>query len=249
MKIIRFEYKGKQNWGSVRDEGIHLVTGDIFRGITETKETVPLGEAKVLPPGSPSKIVGVGLNYRERFKGKESEIPTEPQLFFRPPTSIIGHLDHIIYPDNVEELGYEAELGVVIGKKAKNVTESQALDYVFGYTVVNDATVRDQLKKGIRSPLAKSYDTTCPFGPVIATGLDPDNLDLETRLNGKTVESSNTKNLIFRTAQLVSYISRIMTLLPGDLIPTGAPGAGPIKRGDIIEIEIEGIGILKNFVS
>ena len=249
MKIIRFEHKGKQAWGTVHDTTIQLLAGDIFAGATETEERAPLAEVRILPPGWPSKIVGVGLNYRERFVGKESQIPLSPEVFFRPPSSIIGHMDHIVFPENVEELGYEAELGVVIGKRAKNVSENQALDYVLGYTVVNDATVRDYLKKGIRSPLAKCHDTTCPFGPVIATGLNPDNLNLETRLNGKTVESSNTRNLIFKSAYLVSYLSKMMTLMPGDLIPTGAPGAGPMKRGDTVEIEIEGIGTLKNFVS
>jgi 2-keto-4-pentenoate hydratase/2-oxohepta-3-ene-1,7-dioic acid hydratase in catechol pathway len=249
MKIIRFEYKGKQDWGVIRNEIIHTVTGDLFKGVTESKETVPLGEVKVLPPVSPSKIVGVGANYYEFIKEQKLEIPDEPRLFFKPPSSIIGHLDHIIRPDRFEDVIYEGELGVVIGKKAKNITESQALDYVFGYTIVNDVTVRDYAKKGIRSAIDKGLDTFCPFGPVIVTDIDPDNLNLEIRLNGKTTRTSNTKNLVFKTAYLVSFISSIMTLLPGDLVPTGTPGIGPIRKGDVVEIEIEGIGILKNFVS
>lgn len=251
MKIIRFESKGKLAWGIVREKGIQIITGDIYTGISETKEITPLEEAKILPPVSPSKIIGVGYNYFELTKESKSKVPEEPLLFFKPPSASIGHLDHIIYPPHTNRVHYEGELGVVIGRKAKDVEENQALDYVLGYTIVNDITATDYLEKDRQQTTrVKGFDTFCPVGPVIATGLDPDNLNLETRLNGKTVQSSNTKDLIFKTAQLVSFISKVMTLWPGDLIATGTPpGSGPIKRGDVLEVEIEGIGILKNFVS
>lgn len=250
MKIIRFKHKGKQDWGSVHDESIHIVTGDISTGATETKESVPLGEVKVLPPVLPSKIIGVGLNYVEHAKDGGFEIPKEPLLFLMPPSSIIAHMESIIYPANTNRVDYEGELGVVIGKEAKNVEESRALDYVLGYTAVNDVSARDYQDKDGQWTRGKGFDTFCPFGPVIATGLDPDNLKIKTRLNGETVQSSNTNDMIFKTARLISFISNVMTLLPGDLISTGTPlGVGPLKKGDIVEIEIEGIGILKNFVS
>jgi 2-keto-4-pentenoate hydratase/2-oxohepta-3-ene-1,7-dioic acid hydratase in catechol pathway len=250
MRIIRFEYKGKVLWGSVYEEKVHLLKGDIFSGVTETKRKVPLKDVKILPPVSPSKIIGVGLNYLSavqdyrKDKGIEMEIPKEPRIFFKAPTSIIGHLEQIIYPEKTNRVDYEGELGIVIGKRTKNVTESQAFDSILGYTVVNDVSARDYDRER-----GKSFDTFCPVGPVIATDLDPHNLHLEIRMNGKIVQSANTRDLLFKVDQMVSFISRVMTLLPGDLIATGTPGVGPMEKGDIVEIEIEGIGILKNFVS
>lgn len=250
MKIIRFEYQGKEKYGYVDDELITVVTGNIFTGVTETKETVPVGEVKILPPIVPSKIVGLGLNYRKHVEEIKFKIPEEPLIFLKPPSSIIGHMDHIIYPANTNRVDYEGELGVVIGKKARYVKEEEALDYVLGYTAVNDVSARDYQDREGQWTRGKGFDTFCPVGPVIATSLDPDNLNIETRLNGKTVQSSNTNDMIFKTALQISFISNVMTLLPGDLIATGTPsGIGPMKKGDIVEIEIEGIGILKNFVS
>ena len=250
MKIIRFEYQGKEKYGYVDDELITVVTGNIFTGVTETKETVPVGEVKILPPIVPSKIVGLGLNYRKHVEEIKFKIPEEPLIFLKPPSSIIGHMDHIIYPANTNRVDYEGELGVVIGKKARYVKEEEALDYVLGYTAVNDVSARDYQDREGQWTRGKGFDTFCPVGPVIATSLDPDNLNIETRLNGKTVQSSNTNDMIFKTALQISFISNVMTLLPGDLIATGTPsGIGPMKKGDVVEIEIEGIGILKNFVS
>lgn len=250
MKIIRFEYQGKERYGHVDDEVIIVVTGNIFTGATETKETVPVGKVKILPPVVPSKIVGLGLNYRKHVEEIKFEIPEEPLIFLKPPSSIVGHMDHIIYPPNTNRVDYEGELGVVIGKRARHVKEEEALDYVLGYTAVNDVSARDYQNKEGQWTRGKGFDTFCPVGPVIATGLDPDNLKIETRHNGKTVQSSNTNDMIFKTALQISFISNVMTLLPGDLIATGTPsGIGPMKKGDVVEIEIEGIGILKNFVS
>ncbi len=251
MKLIKFEYKGKSDWGCVRDNLIHIVSGDIYTGPTETGDAVPLEEVKVLPPVSPSKIIGAGLNYFGLAKEHKMEIPEEPILFFKPPSSIIGHMDHIIYPANCNRVHYEGELGVVIGKKVKNVSESDAFECVLGYTVANDVAAMDYLERDKQQTTrVKGFDTFSPFGPVIATGIEAGNLDIETRLNGKRVQSSNTNDLIFKIDQLICAISNVMTLLPGDLIMTGSPaGVGPMKKGDTIEIEIEGIGILKNFVS
>lgn len=250
MKIIRFEHKGKMDYGYVKGELITIVRGDIFTGAIETQETESLGKVKILAPVLPSKIVGLGLNYRKHVEEVKFEIPQEPLIFLKPPSSIIAHLEHIIYPENAEKVEYEGELGIVIGKKARHVKEEEALDYVLGYTIVNDVSARDYQRKDKQWTRGKGFDTFCPFGPLIATGLNPNHLKIETRLNGRTVQSSNTDDMIFGCARQISFISKVMTLLPGDLIATGTPsGVGPLKKGDVVEIEIEGIGVLKNPVS
>jgi 2-keto-4-pentenoate hydratase/2-oxohepta-3-ene-1,7-dioic acid hydratase in catechol pathway len=250
MRMVRFEKSGKISWGSLQGETIYLLSGDIFAGPTETKEKVLLGEVKILPPIVPSKIIAIGLNYQKHIQESPFGPPEVPLIFLKPPSSIIGHLDHIILPEACKRVDYEGELGIVIAKKAKAVRKDQALDYVLGYTIVNDVSARDYQEKDKQWTRGKGLDTFCPIGPVIATGLDPDNLKIETRLNGKTVQSSNTNDLLFKSKELVSFISEYMTLLPGDLIATGTPsGVGPMKKGDVVEIEVEGVGILKNFVS
>lgn len=247
MKIIRFEYKGRQEYGYLEGDSISIVSGDIFSGATETGEKVSLGDVKVLPPVTPSKIVALGLNYEKHARDGGFDIPEEPLLFLKPPSSIIAHLESIIYPSVTDNVHYEGELGVVIGKKAQHVKEEEALDYVLGYTVVNDVSAREFQHKDVQWTRGKGFDTFCPIGPVIATGLDPDNLDIKTRLNGKTVQDSNTNDMIFKTAHQISFISNVMTLLPGDVILTGTPlGVGPFNKGDTVEIEIEGIGVLEN---
>jgi 2-keto-4-pentenoate hydratase/2-oxohepta-3-ene-1,7-dioic acid hydratase in catechol pathway len=251
MKIARFEHKGKIIWGSVHDDTIYLLEGDLFEGAKETKEKVPFKNVKLLPPVLPSKIIGIGLNYKKHIEPSPfKEAPDVPMFFLKAPSSIIGHLDRIILPES-DRVDYEGEMGVVIGKKAKNVKESEALNYILGCTIVNDVSARDYLKQDKHAfARGKGVDTFCPFGPVIATGLNPENLNIETRLNGKVVQSGNTIDLLFNVPQLISFISRYMTLMPGDLIATGTPdGVGPMKKGDVIEVEVEGIGILKNFVS
>jgi len=253
MKIIKFEYQGEARYGHLKDDTITVVKGDIFEGVTETGDTLPLSEVKVLPPVIPSKIVGLGLNYKahvEEIDAAKFEIPKEPLIFLKPPSAIIGHMDQIMYPADTKRVDYEGELGIVIGRKTRHVTEAEALGCAFGYTVVNDVSARDYQNRDGQWTRGKGFDTFCPVGPVIATDLDPDNLNIETRLNGKTVQSGNTKDLIFKCAHLISFISKVMTLLPGDLIATGTPhGVGPMKQGDEVEVEIEGVGVLKNFVS
>ena len=250
MKIIRFEHNGQIYLGSLHDETIYLLTGDIFTGATETKEKVSLGEVKVLPPVSPPKIIGIGLNYRKHIEESPFDPPEVPMMFLKPPSSIIGHLDHIVLPETSSRVDYEGELGIVIGKKGRNIKESEALDYILGCTIVNDVSARDYHRQDNSFARSKGVDTFCPFGPYIVTDLNPDNLKIETRLNGKTVQSSNTDDLLFKVPHLISFASTYMTLWPGDLIATGTPsGIGPMKKGDVVEVEIEGIGILKNFVS
>ena len=192
MKIIRYELQGKPSVGILREGFIHATTGGIFDGLVETGEKVPLASVRVLSPVQPSKIIGIGLNYLGHVKEKGFEVPEEPLIFLKPPSSVIGHLDPIIYPEKTDVVELEGELGVVIGKKARHVHEGEALQYVLGYTVVNDVSARDYQKKDKQWTRGKGFDTFCPAGPVIATGLDPDNLKIETRLNGKTNQSSTT---------------------------------------------------------
>lgn len=198
---------------------------------------------------NPSKIVAVGLNYRDHAEELKMALPKSPVIFIKPPTSVIGDGDNIVYPPGVKELHYEAELGIVMGKKAKDVSKDDAVSYIGGYTCGNDVTARGQQREDGQWTRAKSYDTFCPLGPVIVKDIDPDNLNIKLYLNGEVRQSSNTKNMIFKVPELISFISGIMTLLPGDVILTGTPpGVGEMNRGDTVEVEIEGIGKLKNKV-
>lgn len=248
MNIVRFIHKETTAWGSLRGDIISLIAGDIFADPRETSDQLPLAQVKLLPPVQPPKIVGIGLNYKLHIKESPFPAPEVPLIFLKAPTSVIGHLDTIVLPDS-QKVEYEGELGVVIGRRAKNVSEADALSYVLGCSIVNDVSARDYHQQDKSFARSKGVDTFCPFGPAIVTGLNPDNLNIQTRLNGKTVQSSNTSDLLFNVSQLIAFASRYMTLLPGDLIATGTPaGVGPLKRGDTIEVEVEGIGVLKNFV-
>ena len=198
---------------------------------------------------TPSKIVAVGLNYRDHAEELKMALPKSPIVFIKPPTSVIGDGDDIVYPPGVKELHYEAELGIIIGKKAKNVEEKDAASYIAGYTCANDVTARDQQRDDGQWTRSKSYDTFCPLGPKIVKDIDPNNLNIKLYLNGSVKQSSNTRNMIFAVGELISFISKIMTLLPGDVIITGTPpGVGPMERGDVVEVEIENVGRLRNRV-
>ena len=187
----------------------------------------------------PTKIIAVGLNYIDHAKELKMPIPDEPIIFLKPPTAVISHKDKIIYPKGVKQLDYEAELAVVMKDKK----------HILGYTCANDVTARDLQRKDVQWTRSKSFDTFCPLGPRVVKNVDPNNLEIKLYLNGKLKQSSHTSNMIFRVEELVSFISKIMTLCPGDVILTGTPpGVGPMKIGDVVEVEIEGIGKLTNFV-
>ena len=195
----------------------------------------------------PTKIVGVGLNYRAHAAEMGKPLPDEPLLFLKPPSALIGPDEPIVRPPGYARVDYEGELGVVIGRRARRVAREQALDHVAGYTCVNDVTVRDLQKKDVQYTRAKGFDGFCPVGPRVVAGLDPGRLRIETRVNGQTRQSSSTSDLIFSVPELVAFISGVMTLEEGDIISTGTPpGVGNLEPGDLIEIEIEGIGILRN---
>jgi 2-keto-4-pentenoate hydratase/2-oxohepta-3-ene-1,7-dioic acid hydratase in catechol pathway len=195
----------------------------------------------------PTKIVAVGLNYRDHAAEMKMELPASPVLFLKPPSAIIYNNDAIVYPEQTKELHYEAELAVVIRDRIKNISEEDAAKHILGFTCANDVTARDLQRLDGQWARAKSFDTFCPLGPEIISGLVPDNLSVKLFLNGKLKQSSSTANLIFKVPFLVAYISRIMTLEPEDVILTGTPGGiGPMQIGDEVRVEIEGIGSLVN---
>jgi 2-keto-4-pentenoate hydratase/2-oxohepta-3-ene-1,7-dioic acid hydratase in catechol pathway len=197
----------------------------------------------------PSKIVALGLNYRNHAEETKNPIPKEPLIFLKPGTAVIGPEDSIVYPPSSTRVDYECELGVVIKKKARRVTTEGWRDYVLGYTCVNDITARDHQRDDVQWTRGKGFDTFAPVGPCIETDLDPANVNIETWLNGELKQQGNTSDLIFPVPQLVSFASQVMTLLPGDIIATGTPaGIGPMKPGDTVEIRIEPIGTLRNYV-
>lgn len=198
---------------------------------------------------NPTKIICVGLNYIDHAKELNMEIPKEPIIFLKPTSAIIYNNDTIVRPKISKRVDYEVELAIVIGKECKNVKKEDAMDCIMGYTILNDVTARDLQENDGQWIRAKSFDTFCPIGPKIVSDLDPHNLDIQLRLNGEVKQKSNTKNMIFKVDELVEFVSSIMTLYPGDIISTGTPpGVGQLEKGDIVEAEIEGIGVLKNHV-
>ncbi|MBW9221815.1 fumarylacetoacetate hydrolase family protein [Methanothermococcus sp. SCGC AD-155-C09] len=198
---------------------------------------------------NPTKIVCVGLNYIDHARELNMEIPEEPILFLKPTSSIIYNKENIIIPKQSKRVDYEVELAIVIGKKCKNVKKEDAKDYIKGYTILNDITARDLQKKDGQWTRAKSFDTFCPIGPKIVKDINTENLDIQLKVNNKIKQKSRTKNMIFTVEELVEFISSVMTIYPDDIISTGTPpGVGKLNKGDIVECEIEGIGILKNFV-
>ena len=249
MKLVRFQVAGREACGILTGDEIGELEGDLSGSLKLLKSSYPLSQVRLLAPSSPSKVVAVGLNYRDHAHEMGFPIPENPVIFLKPPSSMIGPGDEIIFPAMSTRLDYEAELGVVIKDRVRNVSSDQASRHILGYTCVNDVTARDLQKQDGQWTRAKSFDTFCPAGPWIETDLDPDDLSVESYLNGQRKQASRTSQFIFNVNHLVSFISEIMTLCAGDLIITGTPsGIGPMKPGDEIEVRIEGIGSLKNVV-
>jgi 2-keto-4-pentenoate hydratase/2-oxohepta-3-ene-1,7-dioic acid hydratase in catechol pathway len=262
MKIIRFvDHAGNVRYGTPTDDTYTTATaleGDLFTGLTPTKEL--LSVAKLLAPITPPNILCIGLNYQRHAEESGMAVPDRPILFIKPTSTLSNPGDPIIHPKNSEEVDYECELAVVIGKTAKNVDEDDALDYVLGYTCANDVSARDwQLRYDKQWTRGKSFDTFCPLGPVLVTVDeidDPNELQIQTRVNGETLQNSNTADMIFDVCEIISSLSKNFTLLPGTVILTGTPegvGMGRTPKrwlvpGDVCEIEIEGIGVLINTV-
>lgn len=245
MKISRFKHKEEIYTGVI--DG-HRVT--IFEDNARNNEAFQLLDVELLPPVDPSKIVCVGRNYAEHAAELGNEVPKEPLLFLKAPSAIIGDGDAIRLPTYSQQVEHEGELGVVIGRKCKALYEDEdPLDYVLGYTCLNDVTARDLQKKDVQFTRAKSFDTFCPIGPFIETSVDLENGGVTTRVNGQVRQKARFSQMVFPVEFLIRYISNVMTLMPGDVIATGTPsGVGKLERADVCEVEIEGIGILKNTV-
>lgn len=249
MKIARFLYKKEIRWGKLKGNYVTPLLKGPFGKIELASGRIPCARIKFLPPAAPSKIVLVGLNYRDHAQELKMKVPRQPLIFIKPNTALIGHRQEIVYPRGVRRLDYEAELAVVIGAKGRFIPEQKARKYILGYTCLNDVTARDLQRRDSQWTRAKSFDTFCPLGPHLETKLNPQDLKIRLYLNGRLKQSSSTANFIFSIEYLVSFISRIMTLLPGDIVSTGTPaGVGSMKKKDTVEVEIEGIGRLTNCV-
>jgi len=253
VKIGRFKFGERTIFGIVRGKEIVPVRErritELMEKITPEDETISFKEVKFLSPTRPSKIVGVGLNYRAHAEEMGKPLPEEPLIFLKPSTAVISNKMKIVLPRESERVDYEGELAVVIGRRCRKVSPEEAADYILGYSCFNDVTARDLQRKDVQYTRAKSFDTFAPYGPWINTEIDPVGLKIETRVNGEVKQRGNTEDMIFSPFELVSFVSRIMTLLPGDVITTGTPpGVGPLNPGDRVEVEIEGIGILINYV-
>lgn len=246
-KYVRYATGATISYGILEGETIAELKGDLFSTPApgRTGRKIPIAGVKLLPPTDPRKVIAVGLNYKTHLG--ERPAAEYPGLFAKYPTSLIAHGDEIVIPPDARNVHYEGELVVVIGRKAKSVPVAQAKHHVFGVTIGNDVSERDWQKQDLQWFRAKASDTFGPVGPVIVTGLNYDDVLLQTRLNGEVVQSQRTKDLIFDVATIVSYVSRYVTLEPGDLIFTGTPGTTrAFNAGDTIEVEIEGIGLLRN---
>jgi len=256
LRLVRFLFKEEAKYGILKDGLIKsLKNGPFGQFGASNREFAPdgnnykLDEVKLLSPCSPSKIVAVGLNYRSHAREMKVELPDAPLIFLKPSTAVIGPGENIVLPGFSQRVDYECELGVVIGREAKGVTVEEAKGYILGYTCFNDVTERYFQKKDGQWTRAKGFDTFAPLGPWIETEVDPGNVKVETYLNGELRQQGHTSDLIFDVYRLLSFISGVMTLLPGDVIATGTPsGIGSLKAGDVVEVRVEKIGTLKNHV-
>ena len=245
VKYIRYTTGTSTAYGILDGESVRELRGDLFGARTPTGKRLRLANVKLLAPVVPSKVIAVGLNYKSHLGERPSA--AYPGLFAKLPTSIIATGDTIVLPPDAKNTHYEGEMVIVIGKEASRVSKESAKDYVFGITAGNDVSERDWQKNDLQWFRAKASDTFGPLGPVIVSGLNYDDLLLQTRVNGEVVQSQRTKDLIFNVAEIVSYVSHYVTLKPGDVIYSGTPGTTKaFKPGDVIEVEVEGVGVLRN---
>jgi 2-keto-4-pentenoate hydratase/2-oxohepta-3-ene-1,7-dioic acid hydratase in catechol pathway len=252
-RFVRMDSADGPRWGVIEDQRILEIYGDPFVGWELSVEAGAVGEKTLLAPAHPTKVVCVGLNYPAHADESTMSLPSEPLLFLKPPSSVIGPGAPILLPPQSERVDYEAELAVVIGRRCRDVPPEEAWDYVLGVTCGNDVTARDLQKRDNQWTRAKGYDTFCPLGPWLVTGLsERDVADLEVicRINGEVRQRGRTAEMVFSPPQLIAYIASIMTLEPGDVVMTGTPaGIGPLAAGDAVEVEVEGIGVLRNPVA
>jgi 2-keto-4-pentenoate hydratase/2-oxohepta-3-ene-1,7-dioic acid hydratase in catechol pathway len=245
-RIYRIEHEGSERYAVERDGVWRLASGSPFGGLREQDRIDP-GGARLLAPVLPSKIVAVGLNYKDHAAEVGKALPAEPRLFIKPSTAVIGPGEPIRIPPGVGRVDHEAEAGVVIGRRAYRVPKASAYDYVLGLTCVNDVTARELQAKDVQVGRSKGFDTFAPVGPCVAAGVDGRDVAVEGWVNGERRQASSTRALMFDIPTLVAFISSVMTLLPGDIIATGTPaGIGPIQPGDVVTVKVDGVGELTN---
>lgn len=249
MKIVRFAVGNNIGYGILNGTTIQCLLHEPYRELVLADYSYNITNVRLLAPCTPSKIIALGLNYRPHAAEMNESLPENPLIFLKPPTSVIGPEDNIVYPPTSSQVDYEGELAVVIGKPTWAVTEESAFDHIFGYTCFNDVTARDIQRQDQQWTRAKSFNTFAAVGPCIETDLDPHKLVIRTYLNGILKQRANTSELIFSIPEIIHFISHVMTLLPGDIIATGTPsGVGPMYQGDTIEVAIDEIGSLRNFI-
>jgi 2-keto-4-pentenoate hydratase/2-oxohepta-3-ene-1,7-dioic acid hydratase in catechol pathway len=249
MRIVRYSHDGQMSFGVLEGETIAAITPHPFAPFEYSGERLAPDEVRLLAPVLPTKVVAVGKNYADHAKEMGDDVPEEPIIFLKPSTSVVGPGDPIIYPVGVDRVDFEGELAVIVGKMARRLDEATALQVVLGFTCANDVTARNLQASDGQWTRAKGFDTFCPLGPWIETDLDSSDLAVRTLVNDEQRQSSRTSMLVSSVARLLTFISEVMTLLPGDVILTGTPaGIGPLSPGDRVAVEIEGIGVLTNRV-
>lgn len=252
MRIVRYELKesrAKPKYGWLLGDKLGEIGGNIFGRYRRKEAETPLSDVRLLAPSEPGKIICVGRNYVEHAKELGNEVPQVPLIFFKPPSSVIGHEGMIVLPSQSSQVEHEGELVAVIGKRGRHILAKNARKHILGYTIGNDVTARDLQKSDNQWTRAKGFDTFCPFGPWIDTEFDPADAVVTCRVNGQMRQMASTRDMVFNVGVLVAYISSVMTLEPGDLIFTGTPsGVGQLKDGDEVSVEIEGLGEIRNKV-
>jgi len=248
MRIVRYQLKKETpRYGWILEDKIGPVEGDIYGEYHRLEVETPLSEARLLAPVQPSKILCIGRNFAEHAKEHDAEVPKVPLIFMKPPSAILDPGEPIVLPPQSQQVEHEAELVVVIGKRTRNVIAEEAHQHVYGYTVGNDVTARDLQRSDGQWTRAKGFDTFCPFGPWVDTDFDPSDALITCKVSGQPRQMASTRDMVFNVGQLIAFISSVMTLEPGDLIFTGTPaGVGPLQPGDVVEVDIEGLGKLSN---
>lgn len=246
MRVVRLMVDGDCRYGLADTDTVTLISDEPFAAF-EPEGVMPLSRAKLLAPVAPTKVVCVGLNYRAHIAEMGHDMPTEPVIFIKPPTAVIGPGQAIPVPEGVGRVDYEAELGVVVGRRMHKASPYEAAANVLGFTCCNDVTARELQKRDGQWARAKGFDGFCPVGPWIETDVDPSDLTLECFVNGELRQQASTSDMLFDPYELVSFVSNVMTLVPGDIVLTGTPaGIGPIQPGDSVEVRISGVGSLVN---
>jgi len=248
MKLVRIDWKGNPRWGIVEEDAVFSLEGDVYGDFTRGARLCEFSDAVLLAPAEPGTIVACGLNYMETVEQLQVEIPAEPALFFKPSSAVVDPGEAAYTLPLANDTRYEAELCAVMKRRAWRVSEAEALDYVLGFTCGNDMTLWDLIVTDGRLTRAKGYYKSAPLGPVLVTDLNPNAVRIQGRVNGETKQDGNTSSQIFNTAKIISHVSAFMPLMPGDVVFTGTPKGGhcPVMVGDVVEVEIDGIGVLKN---